>query len=477
MRDRALGSTVRIQFTTHTFSTGVVVAPSSAFVAADFKIYKDGSSSEKTSTNGITVTSPWDSLVGTHLIEIDTSNSTGDPGFWTSGSAYRVVIVTAKTVDSKDPSNVCVGEFSLELQTADVRKIGGDAQSAIDLKDFADAGYDPSTNKVQGVVLVDTTTTNSDMRGTDNAALAATALSTSVWTNTLATNIGTTNTTVAANLDATISSRLASASYTAPPSAATISTQVASDLAIAHGAGLWETATGFAVPGSEMTLTSAYDAAKTAATQTSVDDLPTNAELAVALGTADDAVLAAIAAEAVKTAAIKVTTDRINTGLVADGQVWQFTANMLELAPAGGGGGGGGDATLANQEAILAAIQGTEVIQVASPNVLGNLVLTQGDSYDGIANPKAQWTVTTDYTSGWSVVLTIRDKDDAVVYTTSGTVVNSTTIAVTLAAPTGLPMTGCPGQWQGKFDVQLTKDGSKKTIALGVVYINEDQTR
>ena len=35
------------------------------------------------------------------------------------------------------------------------------------------------------------------MRGTDNAALAATALSTAVWTNTLATNIGTTNTTVA----------------------------------------------------------------------------------------------------------------------------------------------------------------------------------------------------------------------------------------------------------------------------------------
>jgi len=34
-----------------------------------------------------------------------------------------------------------------------------DSQSAIDLKDFADDGYDPSTNKVQGVVLVDTLTT------------------------------------------------------------------------------------------------------------------------------------------------------------------------------------------------------------------------------------------------------------------------------------------------------------------------------
>jgi len=51
-----------------------------------------------------------------------------------------------------------------------------------------------------------------------------------------------------------------------------------------------------AAVGSEMLLTAAYDAAKTAATQASVDDLPTNAELATALGTADDATLAAIAA-------------------------------------------------------------------------------------------------------------------------------------------------------------------------------------
>ena len=39
-------------------------------------------------------------------------------------------------------------------------------------------------------------------------------------------------------------------------------------------------------------------------------------------------------------ASIKVVTDRLGTGLVADGAVWQFTANMLELAPAGGGGAG-----------------------------------------------------------------------------------------------------------------------------------------
>ena len=277
MRDRALGSTIRIYFTTHQ-STGVAVAPSSAFVAADFRIYKDGSATEKTTANGITVTSPFDSVVGAHLIEIDTSNATGDTGFWASGSAYRVVLSTAKTVDSKDPSGVCVGEFSIELQTADVRKFGGTAITA-----------------AAGIPEVKVASIATD--AVNAAALAANAVS-----------------------------------------------EIQSGLA----------------------------------TQTSVDDLPTNAELATALGTADDAVLAAIAtvqsdtndiqtrlpaalesgriaaaldsatrvkldasqpdyapATAAALAAAKTILDKVDTGLVVDGAVYQFTANMLELGPSG----------------------------------------------------------------------------------------------------------------------------------------------
>jgi hypothetical protein len=147
----------------------------------------------------------------------------------------------------------------------------------------------------------------------------------------------------------------------------------------------------------------------------------------------------------------------------------------------GGGGGGGGDATLANQVEILSLLTGADVVQVPSPIIDGNLVLTQGDTYDGIGNPKATWNVGTDYTDGWSVALTIRDKDDAIVYQTTGVVENATTITVDIDAPTGLPMIGCPGQWQGKFDVELSKgtapNRSVKTIASGVAYINEDQTR
>jgi hypothetical protein len=62
--------------------------------------------------------------------------------------------------------------------TADVTKIGGDAQSATDLKDFVDSGYDPATNKVQGVVLTDTVTTytgNTPQTGDSFARLGAPA--------------------------------------------------------------------------------------------------------------------------------------------------------------------------------------------------------------------------------------------------------------------------------------------------------------
>ncbi|MFQ5640831.1 MAG: hypothetical protein ACE5IR_22865 [bacterium] len=77
---------------------------------------------------------------------------------------------------------------------ADVTQLVGVAQSATDLKDFADAGYDPATNKVQGVVLVDTTTTNTDMRGTDGAnttvPLAAASTATLANQTTILNRIG-----------------------------------------------------------------------------------------------------------------------------------------------------------------------------------------------------------------------------------------------------------------------------------------------
>lgn len=55
------------------------------------------------------------------------------------------------------PANIFDSLFlGTDVLHADLTQIGGAAQSATDLKDFADEGYDPATNKVQGVVLTDT---------------------------------------------------------------------------------------------------------------------------------------------------------------------------------------------------------------------------------------------------------------------------------------------------------------------------------
>lgn len=168
-------------------------------------------------------------------------NAAGMALYWhfvTTGGSYTVTQVTPTTGGAYDWAHQQQAMYSIEIPASGGASINNDTegfgwftgfatgvlpwrgpticfrhatindfmidspQSLIDLKDFADDGYDPSTNKVQGVVLVDTAT-----------ALGA-----------------------------------------------------------------------------------AYDAAKTAATQASVDDLPTNAELATSQAAADDATLAAIAA-------------------------------------------------------------------------------------------------------------------------------------------------------------------------------------
>lgn len=109
-------ATVHVPFTTNT-GAGGAVAPSSAFEAADVKIYKNGSATEKTSTNGLTMTSPFDSVVGLHVLAIDTSNDTGDSGFWVAGADYMVVLTPDETVDGETVAAVLC-QFSIENRGA-----------------------------------------------------------------------------------------------------------------------------------------------------------------------------------------------------------------------------------------------------------------------------------------------------------------------------------------------------------------------
>lgn len=113
-------ATIEIYFETFA-STGAPVAPSSAFTTSDFAIYKNGSATAKATTNGLTVTSPFNSETGCHLLVIDTSNDTGDSGFWTTGARYQVKFNTAKTVGSQSIDGVSVPRGSFGIQSEYMR--------------------------------------------------------------------------------------------------------------------------------------------------------------------------------------------------------------------------------------------------------------------------------------------------------------------------------------------------------------------
>ena len=78
---------------------------------------------------------------------------------------HEFMVVTAHVYDSQ-----CGSDY----QQVDVIQVGSTTQSATDLKDFADTGYNPVTHKVAGVVLADTCTTcTTTTTNTDLTAFAA----------------------------------------------------------------------------------------------------------------------------------------------------------------------------------------------------------------------------------------------------------------------------------------------------------------
>lgn len=155
--------------------------------------------------------------------------------------------------------------------------------------------------------------------------------------------------------------------------------KVAADVGTEIGTAVWATTTRLLTAGTNIVLAkgvgvTGFNDLSAAQVNTEADtaladyDGPTNAELATALGTADDAVLAQVALVKAKTDnlpsdpadasvvagliaaveakvdtvdtvvdAIKVTNDKLDTALELDGAVYRYTTNSLEQAPTGGG--------------------------------------------------------------------------------------------------------------------------------------------
>lgn len=181
--DFAEDATVYIMFNTFTSDDPSASCTITNFANTDVHIHKDDGLTQRNNAAGVTVSVDFDGITGSHMIKIDTSDDTV-AGFWVVGHDYFVRI-EGTTVDGAT-LNVVVAHFSIEnrfqevdvvkwlgqachavsengVPKVDVDQIGGDTQSQADLKDFADAGYDPSTNKITGCKA------NDDMRGTDGA--------------------------------------------------------------------------------------------------------------------------------------------------------------------------------------------------------------------------------------------------------------------------------------------------------------------
>jgi hypothetical protein len=150
--DYSEDSMIDIFFTTHS-KEGGALAPSSAFEADDIRIYKNNSASQKTTTNGLTMTSPFDSVVGLHQLRIDTSNDTGDAGFWEDGNEYIVILIPDETVDGESVVKV-IASFSIERSNGSLDYI-----KSVDTQVGITDGKVDTIDGVVDAILVDTGTT------------------------------------------------------------------------------------------------------------------------------------------------------------------------------------------------------------------------------------------------------------------------------------------------------------------------------
>jgi hypothetical protein len=101
---------VCIPFDSFAGSTGASSATSN-FAASDVLIYKDGGTTQRASSSGITVSTSFDSQTGLQMIVVDLSDNT-DAGFYAAGHEYQVAVADI-TIDSQTV-RFWAGAFSIE---------------------------------------------------------------------------------------------------------------------------------------------------------------------------------------------------------------------------------------------------------------------------------------------------------------------------------------------------------------------------
>jgi hypothetical protein len=364
------------------------------------------------------------------------------------------------------------------------------------------------TRTIARVTLVDTCTTNTDMRGTDNALLAAN-YTTPPTASANASQVRTELTTELGRIDATISSRSTFAGgavasvtdpvtvgtnndktgyalATAPPTASEVATQVRTELST-------ELARIDATVSSRSTLTAAnvWEHATRSLTTfgTLVSDIWSNATrtlTAISDSSGITTLLGRIAGT-IRTSADDVTAETAQTAAVRSGLALEATLTDIK----GAGFATGTDSLEAISDAIAATSGSLTVEQAAQLTAIkaktdlitsqtanqtrtpvNTFAITRGDTFTGTQ------AVTTNYT-GYTATFTIRHRiTDAVLCTASATVTSSTVLTVALTTTnTAFALLVDPAEFgPHPYDIRLVNGAIEKT-ERGIAVISRDMTR
>jgi len=303
------GDVLPIFFDTYDGGTGASVTMTGLAVT-DIEIYKDGSVTQRASDAGYTLLDTdgidFDGITGIHGFSIDTGDNT-DASFYTVG-AWFTVVVSSVTVDGQTVNFIAAQFRIMEAETTAGRPltqtaalsanaitataINADALTAA--KFASDVGTEIGTavwaTAARTLTAIDEDNTTLDLDATIRAAvgLASANLDTQIGTLATAANLST----VAGYLDTEIAAILADTN------------ELQTDWA--DGGRLDLILDARASQTSVDTIDDLLDT-EIGALTTAVADLPTNSELATALGTADDAVLAQVALVKAKTDSLTFT--------------------------------------------------------------------------------------------------------------------------------------------------------------------------
>ena len=185
-------------------------------------------------------------------------------------------------------------------------------------------------------------------------------------------------------------------------------------------------------------------------------------------------------------AAAKTILDKFDTMVALDGAVYRFTANALELAPAGGVGGDGvwtvgeKDGVVAESAAIWAKVNGwVAPLVVYNGGVAADgsiLYLRQGDAYKAALGNALAWSSTTwlDLTGATAKLVIVDQLSGTTLINQDASITLGATQIVTAELTSTQSRTLPVGKGTARFAIVITKGGETLGIVVGVVHTTKE---